>query len=168
MPPFGDGHIVFDRRLSGDLFGAVIAQVSSMRQRTQILMVALLILSLAPHAAVAKGRGHAKQRGVRVVDETFVVDRDVHRRIIGDYYRTNGLPPGLAKRPSLPPGLARQLRERGELPPGLQKRLTPVPSPLGTRLPWLPAYDERYFAGNDLFVVDRRSNRILSVIPNIF
>ena len=85
-----------------------------------------------------------------------------------DYYTNNQLPPGLAKRQSLPPGLAKQLRERGELPPGLQKRMTPVPTPLAVRLPRVPTYYSRYFAGNDMLVVDNRTNRIVSIIPNIF
>jgi hypothetical protein len=46
--------------------------------------------------------------------------------------------------------------------------LTTVPAPLTARLPRLPGYYDRYFAGDDLLVVDRRSNRIVSLIPNIF
>ncbi|HEY3160736.1 MAG TPA: hypothetical protein VGJ78_17340 [Vicinamibacterales bacterium] len=136
-----------------------------------VFVIPLLILVISPPASFAdqgRGRGHANGRGAAVKDETIVIDRDGHRRVIHDYYTTNALPPGLAKRQSLPPGLARQLHERGELPPGLQKRLTPVPAPLAGRLPGLPPYYSRYFAGSDLLIVDNRSNRIVSVIPNIF
>jgi hypothetical protein len=142
-----------------------------MRHTTHVLLATVLCAALAPHSAFAAqghGRGHANGRGVRSADESVVIDRDGERRIVRDYYRNNGLPPGLAKRDSLPPGLAKQLRERGELPPGLQKRLTTVPSPLSARLPRLPGYFDRYFAGNDLVVVDRRSNRIVWLIPNVF
>ncbi len=38
-----------------------------------------------------------------------------------------GLPPGLAKKDHLPPGLQKHLWKRGSLPPGLQKRLGPGP-----------------------------------------
>jgi hypothetical protein len=142
-----------------------------MRCAKHAVLVTLLAISLAPRAAFAaqgRGRGHANGRGAVVSDQAVVIDRDGHRRIVRDYYRNNALPPGLAKRQSLPPGLEKQLRERGELPPGLQKRLTPVPAPLAARLPGLPPYYSRYFAGTDLLVVDTRSNRIVSVIPNIF
>lgn len=88
-------------------------------------------------------------------------------RVVREYYSSQGLPPGLAKRQSLPPGLRRQLRKRGQLPPGLQKRLTPVPSPLVSRLPPAPPYYTRYFAGRDLLVVDTRTQRIVMLIPNI-
>jgi hypothetical protein len=137
------------------------------------LLVFLMATLLAPIASADQGRGRGRGNGRGAAekadkDEAVVIDRDGHRRIVRDYYRNNALPPGLAKRESLPPGLQKQLRERGELPPGLQKRLTPVPPPLAARLPGLPAYYNRYFLGSDLLVVDTRSNRIVSVIPNIF
>ena len=148
------------------------------------LLAFLMATLLAPIASADQGRGRGNGRGAaekadkdkdndkdkdkKDKDEAVVIDRDGHRRIVRDYYRNNALPPGLAKRDSLPPGLQKQLRERGELPPGLQKRMTPVPSGLNARLPGLPAYYSRYFAGNDLLVVDTRTNRIVSLIPNIF
>jgi hypothetical protein len=45
------------------------------------------------------------------------------------------LPPGLAKKDRLPPGLEKQLVPRGSLPPGLQKRVEPCPVELERRLP---------------------------------
>jgi hypothetical protein len=131
----------------------------------------MLAISLIPGVAVGaqgRGRGHANGRGAAAKDEAVVIDREGHRRIVHEYYTQQALPPGLAKRQALPPGLEKQLRERGELPPGLQKRLTPVPAPLAAKLPGLPTYYSRYFAGTDLIVVDNRSNRIAAVIPNIF
>jgi hypothetical protein len=142
-----------------------------MSHTAHVLLATLVCAALGPQAAFAAqghGRGHANGRAARAAEQTVAIDRDHERRIIRDYYRTNGLPPGLAKRDSLPPGLAKQLRERGELPPGLQKRLTAVPGSLSARLPRLPGYYDRYFAGNDLLVLDRRSNQIVSLIPNIF
>ena len=149
----------------------MLAHVSRMTYAKHVFVIPLLILVIAPPASFAdqgRGRGHANGRGAAVADETVVIDRDGHRRIIHDYYTANALPPGLAKRQSLPPGLAKQLRERGELPPGLQKRMTPVPTPLAVRLPRVPTFYSRYFAGNDLLIVDNRSNRLVSLIPNVF
>jgi hypothetical protein len=142
-----------------------------MRNTAHLVFAGLIVAALAPEAAVASqghGREHAYGRGAHQADQTVVLDRDDQRRIVRDYYRNNPLPPGLAKRESLPPGLAKQLRERGELPPGLQKRMTVVPSPLSARLSRVPGYYDRYFAGSDLIVVDRRSNRIVSIIPKVF
>ena len=97
-----------------------------------------------------------------------VVDRDGHVRVIREFAHSGSLPPGLAKRESLPPGLRRQLRERGELPPGLQKRLVPVPAVLVTRLPAVPSYYTRYFAGDDFIVVDTRTNRIIAIVRDVW
>jgi hypothetical protein len=108
-----------------------------------------------------------KDKGAKGRGDDVAINRDDHRRVIHDYYTRESLPPGLAKREALPPGLRRQLQERGELPPGLQQRLTPVPSGLATRLPSVPGHYHRYFAGRDLIVVDTRTNRIVSIVPDV-
>lgn len=100
--------------------------------------------------------------------DRIVFDRDGHTRIIRDYGRGGGLPPGLAKRDALPPGLRRQLRERGTLPPGLQRHLVVVPGELGSRLPSVPTYYTRYFAGDDLVVVDTRTNTIAAIVRDVW
>ena len=151
------------------------------------LAVALLItVGLAiPSAAIeSQGRGKAggqtkQQKSIKKEEKQIaksakkadkdrgVFDRDGHVRAIRDYRNSGSLPPGLAKRESLPPGLRRQLRERGELPPGLQKRLVEVPYPLASRLPAVPRYYDRYFAGDDLVVVDTRTNRIAAILRDV-
>jgi hypothetical protein len=142
-------------------------------------IVASVLLLSAPVAAGAQGRGkgqakkadktaakHEKQE--RKAERADVaLDRDRHVRVIHDYVRAGSLPPGLAKRRALPPGLAKQLRERGELPPGLEKHWVDVPRPLVTRLPAVPSYYNRYFAGDDLVVVDTRTNRIAYLIRDV-
>jgi hypothetical protein len=150
-----------------------------------VALMLVLGLGVPPHPALAdQGRGNGKGRGGEKAerarekaedrgdkqgrrDDVVVIDREGHRRIVRDYYTTNALPPGLAKRQSLPPGLQKQLRERGTLPPGLQERLTPVPPALGGRLPAVPAYYTRYFAGRDLLIVDTRTNRVVSIVPDV-
>lgn len=107
---------------------------------------------------------HERDDTARVI----VVDRDGHHRVIREYAVAGSLPPGLAKRESLPPGLRNQLRERGTLPPGLQKRLVPVPEGLVTRLPAIPSYYTRYFAGDDFIVVDTRTNRIIALVRDVW
>ena len=73
-----------------------------------------------------------------VEDRCGFSDRD--RQIIGDCFVNDraGLPPGLAKKDRLPPGLERQLQRNGTLPPGLQKRVQPLPGSCVSRLPRLP------------------------------
>jgi hypothetical protein len=119
-----------------------------------------------PSKPEQKGQKAASKAAKKADKDNPVFDRDRHVRVIRDY-RTEGLPPGLAKRASLPPGLRKQLVERGELPPGLQKHLVDVPGPLVSRLPAVPAYYHRYFAGDDLIVVDTRTNRIVAIVRDV-
>jgi hypothetical protein len=118
------------------------------------------------HTASGEAR-HARPEPPRTNANVVVIDQAGHRRIVQEFYSGGSLPPGLAKRESLPPGLSNQLRERGRLPPGLQKRLTPVPAALGSRFPAVPAHYSRYFAGRDLIFVDTRTNRIVTIIRDI-
>lgn len=99
--------------------------------------------------------------------QVVIIDHEGNRRVISEFVSREGLPPGLAKRDTLPPGLRKQLRERGHLPPGLEKRLTPVPAPLIARLPAVPPHFTRFFAGRDLVIVDRRTDRIAAIIPDV-
>jgi hypothetical protein len=120
-----------------------------------------------PRAVATRGVAPARKPPPSIAEPVVVIDRDGHRRIVTEYFSRESLPPGLAKRQSLPPGLQKQLRERGHLPPGLQKRLVPVPGPLVSQLPVLPPNYNRYFVGRDLIVVDRRTNTILAIIPEV-
>jgi hypothetical protein len=137
------------------------------------ITVALALFTFAPDgSALAQGRGRGHAKGAaktdRQAEQAVVIDREGHVRVIREYARSGSLPPGLDKREALPPGLRKQLRERGELPPGLQKRLVPVPAPLIARLPPVPPYYHRYFAGDDLIVINTRTNRIEAIIPNVW
>jgi hypothetical protein len=140
-------------------------------------------VTLDAATATGQGRGHAKKsaKAEQKRDKTdqkadakhdksgaIAVDREGHIRIIREYGRGGSLPPGLAKREALPPGLRAQLRERGALPPGLQKHLVLVPVSLGRRLPPVPSYYRRYFAGDDFLVVDTRTNQIVAIIRDVW
>ena len=142
-----------------------------MKQPWIVVMSVVSVLAFSVPIAAKDGRGHGKVKARKVahpiVEQSVVIDRDGHRRVVTEYFSREALPPGLAKRQSLPPGLRKQLRERGRLPPGLQKRLVPVPSPLVSRLPGLPPYYSRYFAGRDLIVVDTRTYAIVAVISDV-
>jgi len=93
------------------------------------------------------------------------------RKIIYEYYYrsspSKGLPPGLAKKGKLPPGLQKHLDKNGKLPPGLQKRLEPLPRDLEVRLPRLPDYWERVILQEHVVLLDRRTQRILDIIENV-
>jgi hypothetical protein len=74
------------------------------------------------------------------------------------------LPPGLAKRDQLPPGLQRQLVVRGTLPPGLQKRLQPVPQDLEVRLAPPPPECAHVLIGGNIVLLNRRTNLVVDIV----
>jgi hypothetical protein len=96
---------------------------------------------------------------------------DDQARIIRDWFddddHLRGLPPGLAKRDRLPPGLEKQLERNGRLPPGLEKKLHPLPDDLAVRLPRLPDGYRRGILGESLIVLDERTSAIIDVIHGI-
>jgi outer membrane lipoprotein SlyB len=81
---------------------------------------------------------------------------DRERQVIGDCFVNErvGLPPGLAKKDHLPPGLERQLQRDGTLPPGLQKRVQPLPGECTASLPRLPRDWARVLLSGRVILLD--------------
>lgn len=79
--------------------------------------------------------------------------------------RGKGLPPGLAKRDSLPPGLQKQLEKNGTLPPGLAKR--GLPPELESKLPAVASDLERIIAGDDVVLLEKATGKILDIIQGV-
>ena len=120
-----------------------------------------------------KGRGnggkHARDsEAVAVERHDAWTDHDHCRVVVREYYDRGSLPPGLAKKRSLPPGLRKQLKERGHLPPGLEKHMVVLPVQLERRLPPLPPQYVWRAAGDDLLVIDFRANLVVSVMAGVF
>src|ERR1700686_2400841 len=88
-----------------------------------------------------------------------------HDRELHDWYRGHEghLPPGLAKRDALPPGLERQLVVRGTLPPGLQRRMHPCPQEVEQYLPPAPVGYMHTVIGGHIALVNRKTFVVLDV-----
>jgi hypothetical protein len=93
-------------------------------------------------------------------------DKDHDRRVARGWYSEHQghLPPGLAKRDQLPPGLQRQLVVRGTLPPGLQKHLQPVPEDLEVRLTAPPPECAHVLIGGNIVLLNRRTNLVVDIV----
>ncbi len=91
------------------------------------------------------------------------------RTLITSWFRNSrsNLPPGLAKRDRLPPGLEKQLRERGTLPPGLQKRVQPLPGDLERQLPRLPVGYRRVILAGSVILMNEKTSVIADIIRNV-
>jgi len=90
---------------------------------------------------------------------------DHDRDEIRDWYAANyrHLPPGLAKKDRLPPGLEKQLVIRGTLPPGLERQVYAVPVDLEQRLPPPPPDCERVVVGAHIVLRNRSTKIILDI-----
>ena len=133
-------------------------------------------LSLAPSVALAdrgqghgQGHGHDKDKHERAeVRHEAKAERHYYRehdRELHQWYRAhyNNLPPGLAKRDRLPPGLERQLVVRGTLPPGLQKKMQPCPVEVERFLPPPPVGYVHTVIGGNIVLVNRKTFFVMDV-----
>ncbi|HVJ36012.1 MAG TPA: hypothetical protein VND94_23105 [Terriglobia bacterium] len=146
-----------------------------------ILLASAGLLAAAPHPNAAEGSASDRLQPLIFVDQpstgAIIID-EVARRIIHDYYQRNlqayqaggysdgnahgkknkGLPPGLAKKSTLPPGLQKQLERNGQLPPGLQYR--GLPHDLLVQLPAVaPGY--RYIILDDRVMLIRAATNVI-------
>jgi hypothetical protein len=90
------------------------------------------------------------------------------RQLIHEHYagkRRKPLPPGLAKREHLPPGLERQLRKDGQLPPGLRRE--PLPYALESRLSPLPQGYARIVVGGSVVLENTGTRVVVDIIQDI-
>ena len=148
--------------------------------------VVVVSLALSTTIAAAQGNGHGHDKHDRDNDDRgYDQDLDAghghghhgeghshgrghykdHDGDIREWYRANysSLPPGLAKRDRLPPGLERQLVVNGTLPPGLRKKMQPCPHELEVMLPPPPPNYAHVFVGGSLVLVNRVSFQIADV-----
>ena len=142
------------------------------------------ILSIAFALIVLTGPAAAQAAG-DVADTVF---KEVEKRIIEDFFgkkagqaekeqgkkskkkakkgkRGKGLPPGLARKESLPPGLAMQLEKNGTLPPGLAKR--DLPEDLASKLPPPPKDSERVIVDNNVVLIEKATGKILDIMKDV-
>lgn len=73
-----------------------------------------------------------------------------------------GLPPGIAKKGTLPPGIAKQLARNGHLPPGLEYRS--LPHDLIVELPPLQSGYRYVIVDDRVMLIKAASNIILDVL----
>jgi len=131
----------------------------------------VLLLSVSPAFAQGNSQGHGHGKGQdKHHDDDDRDDHDAyryeyHEQAIRGWYSEsdNHLPPGLAKKDRLPPGLEKQLVRNGTLPPGLEKRLYPVPVELERRLPAPPPDCANVLISGHIVLLNRRTNLIVDV-----
>lgn len=141
----------------------------------------VLSLLLATTVAVAQGHGHGYDQhdgedgghgqGHAYGHEKHHSDRGWghhyadHNSDLRDWYRANyrHLPPGLAKRDRLPPGLERRIVVQGFVPAELRDRMQPCPQDVEAFLPPPPPGHVHVFIGGNLVLVNRVNFQIADV-----
>lgn len=146
-----------------------------MRSNKWLYLAAAVVFSLGTNLALAQGNGHGRGHEKHADRDDRHEDRHEgraerhsyreHDRELHEWYRShyNSLPPGLAKRDRLPPGLERQLVVRGTLPPGLQKKIQPCPVEVERYLPPPPVGYMHTVIGGNIVLVNRKTFFVLDV-----
>ena len=136
------------------------------------MFVGLLgVLFFSGHPVLAQGNSNGHGKGhEKHHDDDRDDDQGEHyykhheQDVRGWYSQSEGhLPPGLAKKDQLPPGLEKQLVRRGTLPPGLQKRVYPCPEDLERRLPPPPPDCAHVLVGGHIVLLNRRTNIVVDI-----
>lgn len=134
-----------------------------------------LLLAVSSTATVtAKGdKGSSKKTTGDKIREVFpesqAVFSEQERLLIKSWFHDNwdGLPPGLAKRGTLPPGLEKQLQKRGTLPPGLQRKMQPLPLELEHQLHWLPTGYRRVVVAGNVILMNEETALIYDIVRSV-
>ena len=134
-----------------------------------LISTAILAMLLCASPSFAQGNSHGHGKGHEKHDD----DREgrdsyrymSHTEVIRGWYSENErhLPPGLAKKDRLPPGLEKQLARNGTLPPGLEKRWYPAPVELERRLPPPPPDCAHVLISGHIVLLNRKTNLIVDV-----
>jgi len=142
---------------------------------------ALMAASIGSAAAPAAPPASEQMTGQQAAGIVFT---EVEKRLIRDYYekrsgtsasdeaedegghgKSKQMPPDLAKREHLPPGLQKHLEKNGRLPPGLAKR--DLPANLVAQLPPAHAGTLRQIVGSDVVLIQEGTNVILDILENV-
>ncbi len=140
----------------------------------KLLLAVTLITAAGGYAASQKEKGKGTEKanktataqdkgGSAVAVSVSITKAD--RELITGWFHNNlaGLPPGLAKREQLPPGLQKQLVKNGTLPPGLEKKLQPLPAALEHQLSPLPSGYQRVMVGASVVLMNGKSRLVADV-----
>ncbi len=144
-----------------------------------LILLMGLALPFCVHSATQGGEGNLAERVARAAftaAEKSVIEEFFGRTASDETEATSGeskgkggkskkMPKGLAKRDSLPPGLAMQLEKNGTLPPGLAKR--DLPADLARRLPKRDDGTERVVVDSDVVLIETATGVVLDILRGV-
>jgi hypothetical protein len=129
------------------------------------LMLVALMAGCATTPTVDSGTVAIENKDMSAV----IVFSDNDRGKIRNYYKnikkTKTMPPGLAKKQELSPGLQKHIVKHGELPPGLEGRRLPLDLEGG--LSRLPAGYIRLRVGGDIVLMNEKTRVVFDVVWDV-
>lgn len=140
------------------------------RQRVTVMLLALILGGCATSGDRAGVGVDARVGAAKPSLQASISFTTQDRTIIRKYYKPKGkkgLPPGLAKKEQLPPGLRKQLVKNGHLPPGLEKKTAPLPVVLEKKLSPLPSPYIRVRIGGDILLFNQKTRVIVDMVEGI-
>jgi hypothetical protein len=143
------------------------------------LAVACLTAGLAAAGSQSQGKEKKKDKqnkktaaasdsGVQIEVSFRTGEKNTIREWFSDDDNLSGLPPGLAKREELPPGLQKHLVKNGTLPAGLQKKLQPLPPGLESRLPPPPDGSRRVILYGSVILLGEKTAKVFDIIEDVW
>ena len=130
-----------------------------------IVIAGNIIIGCAANPTVDSGSIEVRTEDISV----RVAFHEKDRQRIKSYYshqkKSKGMPPGLARKESPPPGLQKHIAKHGELPPGLQGRS--LPYELENTLTPLPGGYVRLKVGGDVVLMNEKTRIVVDVIWGI-
>jgi hypothetical protein len=146
--------------------------------RIVLSLSAALVLALCLPALPALAGPPAAQK-LTGEEAVGVIFSEIEKRLIRDYFggksgeaepgkdkgKSKQMPPGLAKRDTLPPGLQKHIEKNWTLPPGLAKR--DLPSDLVTKLPALRKGTQRKIVGSDVVLIQEATGIVLDILKDV-
>jgi Ni/Co efflux regulator RcnB len=133
----------------------------------KLFMVSGILLAAMMSACAADP--HVERGTIAVGNEDFrgaIIFSAHDREKIVHHYK-NGkkrkkMPPGLAKKQELPPGLQKHIKKHGQLPPGLEARR--LPDSLERTLSRLPEGYVRMKVGGDVVLMNEKTRVVFDVV----
>lgn len=148
-------------------WGRTATRRAKMRTAKWVIAGTVGFLMIAGTCTLTNAQGKGKGKGHNKHDDDQGEyykghDRDEARGWYNSH--ESNLPPGLAKKDHLPPGLERQLARNGTLPRGLQKRIQPCPPELVRVLPPPPPDCAHVLIAGHIVLLNRKTNIVLDIV----
>lgn len=133
--------------------------------RLFVILLPVMITACAANPHIENGSIAIENNDTRGAVIFSASDRDKIIHYFTNRKESKTLPPGLAKKQELPPGLQKQIEKHGELPPGLVGK--GLPDSLERTLSRLPEGYVRIKIGGDVVLMNEKTRVVFDVIWNV-